>query len=157
MIKLENLQYFGHDNSFYGGYKPRELYLTDLKDICEVKLKDEPDEEGFTRDRYHGALIHHGDEITGVFTIFHSGNGRIEVLQDCPEDLRREIEQHQRKRWLPLSLRTLARYIYLTSAFPLGLYANFLLLRGMRKDFLIVFAVMLGIRRMYTEARNRIF
>ncbi len=36
MMNLNHKIYVGHETSCFGGYQPRELYLTDLKDICDV-------------------------------------------------------------------------------------------------------------------------
>ena len=156
MMNLNHKIYVGHETSCFGGYQPRELYLTDLKDICDVRLDEQPAEEGYTRDRYRGEVIHHGKETQGVFTIFHSGNGRVEILYDCPEELREEIEEHQRNRWLPIAIRTLIRYTYLTSALPMGLLANYLLFHGRLLGFIEVFVSMLVMREIYNWVRNNI-
>ncbi len=156
MINLNHKIYVENERFCFGGYHPHELYMTDLEGICDVRLEKQPIEEGYTRDMYRGGVIHHGRETRGEFTVFHSGNGRVETLYDCPEDLIKQIEMHQRARWFPIAMRTLVRYIYLISTLPMGLCANYLLFHGRISDFLAMLLYMLAMREVYNWMRNNI-
>ncbi len=138
------------------GYKPFELYQSDLIGLCDIQLDKEPVVEGFTRDLYGGWMVIKDYRIRGLFMVFHGGNIRVESLEDCPEDIQMEIASRQRKRWFPASFRLLIRYIYQMSAVPLGCMVNWQLYKGNIRGVLILFCVMLCLRRIYTETRNRI-
>ncbi len=156
MINLNHKIYVENERFCFGGYHPHELYLTDLESFCDVRLEKQPIERGYTRDVYRGEVIHYGRKMRGVFTKFHSGNGIVDVLYDCSEEFIKQIEKHQRERRFPIAMRTLVRYIYLISALPMGLCANYLLFHGRIFSFLTMFFYMLAMREIYNWTRNNI-
>ncbi len=140
--------------------KLKEVYLTDLIPLdCVIMLKSKPKREYFSRTYEEGILIYGKDEFPVECISFASGNIQIlsiEGNEEKVENIVNIIHNRQSKRRLPLMIREFIKYLYILISFGMGVITTSCLLTWNISGFFKGFLIILSLRLLYSESRNKL-
>lgn len=137
-----------------------DTYLTDISAFGSTLILKEEGKKGFfSRSYQKGELVYEKSNFPCDCICFGSGNIQITALYGSQEELRpflNRLNERQRRRWFPLTIRKFVQYLYILSSLGIGFLTFVYLCQWRISKFLLGFLILFLLRVLYSGARNLI-